>query len=219
MPYARRLYSKRGGRQAGADAPRRSRGVQLERGTGTPAARGPLTPTRPHTPRAQNESQPRAGEGLWLRALAPSEGLIPARAPPAPPEPGTCPAIRHRQLRRPRPHLGVQQVVVGHEDDVGLLLQVPRQVVGAHSGGRGGAGTQCRLGGFPGARESHGLGQREGWPATPHTISFQPCEWVTHLKIYKNKKTKPDPGQVDEMVRSRAVGHVSPDWRPEATRS
>lgn len=62
------------------------------------------------------------GASLWLQALAPSEGLIPARALPAPPEPGTCPAIRHRQLRRPRPYLGIQQVVVGHEDDVGLLL-------------------------------------------------------------------------------------------------
>lgn len=47
--------------------------------------------------------------------------------------PGTPPNTNNRQLQGPRPHLGVQQVVVWHEDDVGLLLQVPRQVVRAQA--------------------------------------------------------------------------------------
>lgn len=67
------------------------------------------------------------------------------------------PGVRNRSTWL-RAYLGIQQVVVGHEDDVSLLLQVPGQVVWAQPGAQGKNVSLTGLGiSHPGPQAEAGL--------------------------------------------------------------
>lgn len=167
MPCARRLYRKWGKKQGWCLRGQTGwgdRSTQQQGGSGRPNSWGhkerPQPPGTAHPPLSclwvQLGRQKLKCQNAWCSA----PGVLTGEGPSPPtraccPERGPQPRTRSskgsggpssaqgHQVHRLRPHLGVQQVVVRHEEDVSPLCQVPGKVVRAQPGDSRGRCCEC----------------------------------------------------------------------------